>query len=194
MSKTYNFFAYLGRMKYIKRWSLMKSTQEENILEHSAMVAQISHALAIIAKNIFGKDVDVDKCSTLAIYHDCSEVITGDLPTPIKYFNEDIKKAYKSLEGVASNKLLQMLPEELKPEMQANLFPDKNSIEYEIVKYADRIAAYLKCVEEVKFGNREFSKALKSNKALIDKIKSEEVKYFMQVFAPSYDLTLDELE
>lgn len=194
MDKKSNFFAYLGRMKYIKRWSLMKSTQEENILEHSAMVAQIASALAMIGKNVFGKEIDVNKCSTLAIYHDCSEVLTGDLPTPIKYFNKDIQSAYKDLEGVSNKKLLNMLPNELKPEMESYLFPDKNSIEYKLVKYADKIAAYIKCVEEVKFGNQEFSNALKSNKELIDKMDSEEVVYFMKVFAPGYGLTLDELE
>lgn len=190
----YNFFAYLSRMKYIKRWSLMKSVQDENILEHSAMVAQISHALAIISKTIYKKEIDVNKCVTLAIYHDASEVITGDLPTPIKYYNEDIKNAYLDLEGVANKKLLTMLPDEFQYEMKAMLFPNKDSIEYMLVKYADKIAAYLKCLEETKFGNSEFSKALKANKKAIDKIDSKEVKYFMGHFAPSFSLTLDDLE
>ena len=155
----YKFFAFLNRMKYIKRWSLMRSVREENIMEHSQQVAVIAHALALIKNKIYGGNVDVNKIVLLAQYHEVGEVITGDLPTPIKYFNPEIKAAYKDLEKGASQRLLGMLPETLKQEYQEFIMPDEQSEEYKIVKCADRLAAYLKCVEEIKAGNSEFKKA-----------------------------------
>ncbi len=190
----YKFFAFLNRMKYIKRWSLMRSVREENIMEHSQQVAVIAHALALINNKILGGTVDVNKVVLLAQYHEVGEVITGDLPTPIKYFNPEIKTAYKDLEKNASEKLLTMLPEELKSEYQEYVLPDENSEEYVLVKCADRLSAYLKCVEEVKAGNSEFKKAKNAIGIELKNSKSLEVQYYLKEFAPAYDLTLDELD
>lgn len=188
------FFAFLNRMKYIKRWSLMRSVREENIMEHSQQVAVIAHALALIRNKIYGGNVDVGKVVLLAQYHEVGEVITGDLPTPIKYFNPEIKAAYKDLEKSASEKLLKMLPETLKDEYREYVLPDEQTEEYKIVKCADRLAAYLKCVEEVKVGNSEFKKAKSSIGAELKSQKREEVDYYLKEFAPAFDLTLDELD
>ena len=190
----YKFFAFLNRMKYIKRWSLMRSVREENIMEHSQQVAVIAHALALIKNKIYGGNVDVNKIVLLAQYHEVGEVITGDLPTPIKYFNPEIKAAYKDLEKGASQRLLGMLPETLKQEYQEFIMPDEQSEEYKIVKCADRLAAYLKCVEEIKAGNLEFKKAFKTIGNELKGLKSQEVDYYLKEFAPAYELTLDELD
>ena len=188
------FFAFLNRMKYIKRWSLMRSVREENIMEHSQQVAVIAHALALINNKMFGGNADLNKTVLLAQYHEVGEVITGDLPTPIKYFNPEIKTAYKDLEKVACEKILAMLPEELKGEYEKYILPDCDSIEYKLVKYADRLSAYLKCVEEVKAGNSEFKKAKATILSEIKGYGSEETDYFLKTFAPAYELTLDELD
>ncbi len=190
----YKFFAYLSRMKNIKRWSLMHSVREENIMEHSHQVAVIAHVLALISNKIYGGDIDVNKVVLTAQYHEVSEVITGDLPTPIKYFNPEIKNAYKDLEKVASNKLLSMLPENLKDEYEKLILIDTNSKEYKLVKLADRLSAYLKCLEELKLGNKEFAKAKISIEQDLKNAKSKEVNYFLKEFAPAYALTLDELD
>ncbi len=190
----FKFFAYLNRMKYIKRWSLMRSIREENIMEHSQQVSVIAHALALIKNKIYNGNVDVNKVVLLAQYHEVGEVITGDLPTPIKYFNPEIKTAYKDLEKQASERILAMLPEELKLEYEQYLLPDENTYEYKIVKYADRMAAYLKCVEEVKAGNSEFKKAKTSIGNELKNCGAEEVEYYLKEFAGAYDLTLDELD
>lgn len=182
-------------MKYIKRWSLMRSIREENIMEHSHDVAMIAHALAII-NNKFGGETkaDVEKTVLLAQYHEVGEVITGDLPTPIKYFNPEIKTAYKDLEKGACEKLLGMLPEELKEDYEGYILPDEESYEYKLVKFADRISAYLKCVEEVKCGNSEFKKAKKTIGEELKKVGNFAVDYYMKNFATAYELTLDELD
>ncbi|MBR2614788.1 MAG: 5'-deoxynucleotidase [Clostridia bacterium] len=190
----YKFFAYLDRMKYIKRWSLMRSTREENIMEHSYSVVLIAEALALIKNKIFGGNVDVYKTVNIACYHEVSEVVTGDLPTPIKYFNPEIKRAYKDLENIACDKLLGHLPEELKEEYRSFVEPDTDSYEYKLVKIADRISAYLKCVEELKVGNNEFKKAKKQIEKDIDSCHQVEVQYFMKNIVPSFSLTLDELD
>ncbi|MBR1968596.1 MAG: 5'-deoxynucleotidase [Clostridia bacterium] len=190
----YKFFAFLNRMKYIKRWSLMRSVREENIMEHSQQVAVIAHALALLNNKIFGGSVDVNSVVLLAQYHEVGEVITGDLPTPIKYFNPEIKSAYKDLEKGASERLLNMLPETLKGEYERYILPDENSEEYKLVKCADRLAAYLKCVEEVKAGNSEFKKAKTSIGNELKALKRPEVDYYLKEFAPAYDLSLDELD
>lgn len=187
-----NFFAYLSRMKYIKRWSLMRSTTSENILEHSAEVAQIAHALATIANVYFGENLDCDRIGMMGLYHETSEVITGDLPTPIKYFNPEIKSAYKGIEDVANRKLIDMLPSQLRPTYSTLISP--NGREAQIVKAADKISAYCKCIEEVKCGNGEFKKAQKSLKATLDSYDLPEVKYFIDNFIPAYSKTLDELD
>ena len=190
-----NFFAYLSRMKHIKRWGLMRNTWEENIQEHSLQVAMISHAIAIINNKKFGGNADLKLVLELAVYHEASEVITGDLATPIKYFNKEIKKAYKEIEVVANNKLLNMLPDELKDEYMHLLSNDEssNELEYKIVKQADKICAYLKCVEELRTGNNEFEKAKDSIYNAIIANNDPAVNYFMQEFVPAFDLTLDEL-
>ena len=190
----FKFFAFINRMKFIKRWSLMRSVREENIMEHSQQVAIIAHALALIKNKIYGGAVDVNKVVLLAQYHEVSEVITGDLPTPIKYFNPEIKTAYKDLEKNASERLIGMLPDELKEEYKVYILPNEDTEEYKLVKCADRLAAYLKCVEEVRAGNSEFKKAKSSIGSELKSLKREEVDYYLKHFAPAYDLTLDELD
>ena len=190
----YNFYAYLNRMKYIKRWSLMRSTVNENIMEHSEQVAQIAHALAMISNKFYGGNVKTDRCVTLAVFHECSEVITGDLPTPIKYYNNDIKVAYKDIEAIANNKLLTMLPEEFRLDYEEIIDADESTMEYKLSKAADKISAYVKCLEELKSGNKEFQKAEKSIKKELENSPLPEVKYFMEHFIPGFKKTLDELD
>ena len=188
------FFAFLDRMKYIKRWSLMRSVREENIMEHTQQVSVIAHALALISNKIYGKNVNVEKTVLLSQYHEVGEVITGDLPTPIKYFNPEIKNAYKDLEKHASIRILNMLPDELKDEYCAYILPDTDTEEYKLVKYADRLSAYLKCVEEIKAGNLEFKKAKLSIEKEIKSTGNEAVNYYIKTFVPAYSNTLDELD
>lgn len=191
----FHFFAFLSRMKYITRWGLMRNTQPENIQEHSLQVAVIAHSLAVIRNRLFGGNINAEQIAVLAIYHDCNEIITGDLPTPIKYFNPDISQAYKNVETISKNKLLSMLPEEIKDDYRSILFHEEIDPEiWKIVKAADRISAYIKCLEEVKAGNKEFIKASGSIQKSILEIDLPEVRYFMETFIPSFSLTLDELE
>jgi len=189
-----NFYAFMDRMKYIKRWSLMRSVREENIMEHSQQVAMFAHVLAVINNKVYGGSVNAEKCVMYAMYHECSEVMTGDLPTPIKYFNASIHGAYKDLEDRACDKLLTMLPEELQGEIGRYVKPDTGSEEYKIVKAADRLAAYVKCLEEQRCGNTEFDKAKKSIEDDLHSRSMPEVEYFFEKFIPSFSLTLDELE
>lgn len=190
----YNFYAFMDRMKYIKRWSLMRSVREENIMEHSQQVAIFAHALAVIKNKVYGGNVDAEKCVMYAVYHECSEVMTGDLPTPIKYFNNSIHGAYKDLENKACDKLLDMLPDEMKGEIGCYVKPDCDSDEYKIVKAADRLAAYVKCLEEHRCGNTEFEKAKKSIEADVLSRNLPEVNYFFENFIQPFYFTLDELE
>ncbi len=191
----YNFFAYMSRMKLIRRWSLMKAVTDENIAEHSAEVAQIAHALAVIASTVYNKEVNAEHVATLALYHESSEVITGDLPTPIKYYNPEIRNAYKDLEGVANNKLLSMLPEELTEIYRPLIEQDSKSYEHALVKAADKLSAYIKCLDELKSGNREFAKAKETLYGEIEKyFYLSEVKYFCDKFLDSFSKTLDELD
>ena len=190
----FKFFAFLGRMKYIRRWSLMRSVREENIMEHSHDVAVIAHALALINNKMFNGNLDVAKVVLYAQYHEVGEVITGDLPTPIKYFNPEIKSAYKDLEETACKRILSMLPESLSSEYEQFILPDTESEEYQTVKAADRLSAYLKCVEEIKAGNTEFKKAKKSIGADLKNLKRLDVEYYLKEFAPAYELSLDELD
>lgn len=189
-----HFFAYLSRMKYIYRWGLMRNTCRENIQEHSLQVAMVAHILALISNKFFGNNINVDRVVTLAVFHEVSEVITGDLATPIKYFNPEIKRAYKEIETVANNKLLGMLPKKLQEDYGLLLSEekrDKNT--YIFVKAADKICAYLKCLEELKAGNREFEKAKNTIEEQIKELDMPEIDYFMETFTPSFNLTLDEL-
>lgn len=190
----HHFFAYLSRMKFIQRWGLMRNTRPENIQEHSLEVAMIAHALALIRNRLFQGNLNPERVMALAVFHEAGEVITGDLATPIKYFNPEIEKAYHKIETIAKEKLLKMLPEDLKGEYENLLFiQEQDRVNWQLVKAADKISAYLKCIEELKGGNQEFSKALRAVKAEIDKIDLPEVAYFLDYFTPSYSLTLDEL-
>ena len=188
----YHFFAYMARMKHIKRWGLMNNDKEENIQEHSLQVAMIAHALALITNRIYGGEVDAEHIMAIAVYHETSEVLTGDLSTPIKYYNPKIKTAYKEIERIADEKLLGMIPEELRPDYE-ELIIGHTDEEYRLVKAADKICAYLKCVEELKTGNLEFKQAKASILAEIERMNIPAVGYFMEKFEPSFGLTLDEL-
>ena len=191
---SYDFFAFADRMKYIKRWQLMRSVREENIMEHSQQVAMFAHALAVIKNRIYGGNVNAEKAVLYAVYHECAEVMTGDLPTPIKYFDKSIRGAYKNLEEKASLKLLSMLPKELEGDFAASIIPDAQSEEYAIMKAADRLAAYVKCLEELRCGNNEFAKAKKSIEDDLHSRNMPEVEYFFKNFIESFSLTLDELD
>lgn len=187
-----HFFAYLMRMKNIKRWGLMRNTEPENIKEHSLDVAYIAHAIAAIAKNVYGKDVNVKNVVMIAMYHDVTEVITGDLATPIKYFNPEIKSAYKEIEHISAQKIKDMIPNDIKSEYCC--IDGGNEYEELLVKAADKISAYFKCVEELNSGNNEFATAKNSLLKAICEFNLPEVEYFMNTFAHSVGLTLDELK
>ncbi len=188
-----HFFAMLARMKYINRWALMRNISEESICQHSMETACFAHALAIIKNKYFGGYLNADRAAVLALYHDMPEIITGDLPTPVKYFNEDMKEVYSRVEENACKKLLSMLPEELKDDFSP-LFFKEESDEYlwKIVKAADKISALTKCLEEKKAGNREFDSALVSTEKAIREMKMEEADFFLDTFISSFSLTLDE--
>ncbi|BBB91173.1 MAG TPA: 5'-deoxynucleotidase [Methylomusa anaerophila] len=189
-----HFFAFLSRMKFIQRWGLMRNTMPENIQEHSLQVAMIAHGLAAIRNTYFKGEIDAAKVAVLGMYHEIAEVFTGDLPTPVKYFNPQIKDIYKDIENMAQKNLYNMLPDELK-NTYSNLLirKDEDTELWRIVKAADKISAYLKCVEELKAGNQEFSVALKMIRQELDASNLPEVKYFMEIFAPSFSLSVDEL-
>jgi len=189
-----HFFAYLSRMKFIRRWGLMYNTYPENIQEHSLRVAMIAHALGVIRNRMFEGRVNPDRAATLALFHDSSEVLTGDLPTPVKYFNPDIRSAYQAIETVANRQLLEMVPQALREDYRALFFDEDSDGEHHtLVKAADRLAAYLKCLEELAAGNHEFSKAEKTLRASVEALPLPEVRYFVDTFVPSFKLTLDEL-
>lgn len=190
----YNFYAFMDRMKYIKRWQLMRSVRSENIMEHSEQVAMFAHVLAIINNKVCGGHADPEKCVLYAVYHECSEVMTGDMPTPIKYFNNSIHGAYKQLEDRACDKLLGTLPPEIRGELEKSVKPDAESEEYRLMKAADRLAAYVKCLEELRSGNNEFIKAEKSIREDLLARNMPEINYFFENFVPAFNLTLDELE
>ena len=189
----FHFFAYMNRMKYIRRWGLMRNTQVENDMEHSLQTAMIAHGIALIGNKRFDRDYDAEHIMALAVYHDASEVITGDLPTPIKHNNPVIKDEYHRLESIANQRLLAMLPEDLREEYTSLIEADENTPEWKIVKAADRISAYIKCVEERKAGNREFIEAEMSTLAAIRADALPEVQLFMEQFAPGFALSLDEI-
>ncbi len=190
----YDFYAFMDRMKYIKRWQLMRSEREENIMEHSQSVTMLAHALAVIRNEKFGGKVDVLTTVLYALYHETSEVMTGDLPTPIKYYNRSIHGAYKELERSACEKMTNMLPDEMKESISPYVLADEESEEYKLVKAADRLSAYIKCLEELRSGNTEFSRAKKSIEEDLRSRNMPEIEYFFEHFIPSFSLTLDELE
>ncbi|HAQ42209.1 MAG TPA: 5'-deoxynucleotidase [Clostridiales bacterium] len=192
--KKSNFFAFISRMKYINRWGLMRSIKEENVSEHSLDVAVIAHALAIIQKKRLNMNTDLYKTVLYAIYHDASEILTGDLPTPVKYFNPAINKAYKEVEMSANRILLEMLPDDFRDDYASVLVPrDEDAEIWKTVKAADKISAYIKCIEEEKSGNREFIKAKQSLLKEINNMDKQDVKIFMDEFLEGYGLTLDEM-
>ncbi len=189
-----HFFAYLFRMKFIMRWGLMHNTYPENVQEHSLRVAQIAHALALIRNRFFDGTINPERVTLLALYHDAGEVLIGDLPSPIKYFNPEISKAYREIEASATKRLVSMVPDELESDYREFLVPDESEKRHqEIVKAADKLCAYIKCLEEAAAGNREFSKAEESLRATVEDLNLPEVDYFLKTFIPSFRLTLDEL-
>lgn len=188
-----NFFAMVNRMKLIDRWALMRNTSKENIAEHSHCVAVISHALALIGNKKFGKGYNAERVCLLAMYHDTTEVITGDMPTPVKYYNDEIKSVYKDIEQIAGERLVAMLPDEFKEDYIPLFEKQEEDKElWALVKAADKISALIKCIEERRMGNLEFEKALEAQEKIIDEIPLEEVKYFKNNFLDGYYLTLDE--
>ncbi|MDC9729378.1 MAG: 5'-deoxynucleotidase [Methyloprofundus sp.] len=192
--KKSNFYAFLTRLRWIKRWGLKRNAYEENVMEHSWEVATIAHALAVIKNRNFNGSVDANAIAVAALYHDVTEVITGDLPTPIKYHSPAIQRAYKTIEQQTRDELLNILPEELQQDYQPLINEDlQPKVNQQIIKAADRISAYLKCQAELKAGNQEFETAAKRISADLMAMEQEEVAYFMRVFAPSCGLSLDAL-
>ena len=188
-----HFFAYISRMRFIQRWALMRNTAPENVQEHSHQVAVLAHALAVIRKEKFGGAIDPGAVAVAALYHDASEILTGDMPTPIKYDNPAIQHAYKEVEAVAEKKLLHMLPQELQSVYAPILTPADAEVE-KLVKAADKLSAYIKCVEELKAGNTEFREAAAQTRKALEGYGLPEVDYFLDAFMDSFSLTLDELK
>lgn len=188
-----HFFAMLARMKYINRWGLMNNTKNENICEHSLQVAFIAHALVLIANKRFGENLNPERAAVLGMFHDASEIITGDMPTPVKYYNPQISKAYKDVEKVACQKLISMLPEYLREDY--NLLIAENDGDKELLRYvkaADKLSALIKCIEEIRMGNKEFEKAHQTINSSIENMDLPALKVFCDEFLPSFYLTLDE--
>ena len=188
-----HFFAYISRMRFIQRWALMRNTAPENVQEHSHQVAVLAHALAVLRNQKFGGHVDPGAVAVAALYHDASEILTGDMPTPIKYDNPAIRTAYKDVEAVAEHKLLNMLPEELRGVYAPILTVEDPEIEA-LVKAADKLSAYIKCVEELKAGNNEFREAAAQTRKALEGYGMPEVESFLETFMDSFSLTLDELK
>ena len=190
----FHFYAMLSRMKFINRWGLMRNTRSENLCEHSFEAAVIAHALAVLRNTRFGGNADPERAALLALFHDATEIITGDLPTPVKYYNPQIRTAYKEVEAVAQNKLLSLLPTDLKPSYQtifaASADGDKALLP--LVKAADKLSAIIKCIEEQRMGNSEFSKAEITLRQAVSTMQLPEADCFVEEFLPSYSLTLDE--
>ncbi len=189
----HHFFAYISRMRFIQRWGLMRNTLPENDLEHAGQTAMIAHGIALIGRRRYGRTYDPNFIMALAMYHDAPEVITGDMPTPIKHSNPALREEYGKLEEMAADKLLSMLPDDLKEDFSPLIAHDETTMEWRIVKAADKISAYVKCMEEKKSGNKEFGKAGKAVKKSLDKIDLPEVQDFIVQFVPGFSLTLDEI-
>jgi 5'-deoxynucleotidase len=187
-------FAYLSRMKFIRRWGLMHTTYPENIQEHSLRVALFAHALAIIRNRVFGGTVNPERVATLALYHDAAEVLTGDLPAPVKHFNPEIKAAFREIEAAADKKLFEMVPLALRDDYRPYLLGELSDVgSRPLVEAADKLCAYVKCLEEIAAGNPEFSRAEKALRETLEAMDLPEVRYFLERFVPSFRLTLDEL-
>lgn len=188
-----HFYAYISRMRCVKRWALMRNTEEENIQEHSHMVAVLAHALALIRVRVFGGEADANAVAVAALYHDATEILTGDMPTPIKYYNPEISAAYRKVEAVAGEKLISMLPPELRADYAPVIHMEDEST-HRLVKAADKLSAYIKCVEELKAGNLEFKKAAEQTKRALEEMHLPELDWFMANCMESFSMTLDELE
>ena len=186
------FFALAARMRNIRRWGLMRNSFEENLLEHSQMTAVLAHALAVIRRDVFGQAADPERAAAAALFHDMSEIITGDLPTPVKYLNEDIRRSYKAVESQAEAQLLALLPEEMRP-ASGEMLQGGSGETRELVKAADKLAAYIKCIEELRAGNEEFRSAEQQIRQTLEASRLPEIAYFMERFLPSFGMTLDEL-
>jgi 5'-deoxynucleotidase len=193
--KAFHFFAYMSRMKLIDRWSLMRCTQRENVQEHSLQVAMIAHALTLIKNKYFYGKISAEKVAVCAMFHDATEVLTGDMPTPVKYYSKQIRSAYHEIESHAAGQLMKLLPDDLKSEyLDLLVIPEVDSEIQDIIKAADTIAAYLKCLEEQAAGNNEFSRAQKTIEGKVTALCSRpEVEYFVKHFVPSFSLTIDEI-
>lgn len=192
--KDKKFYALISRMKYITRWSLMRNSIQENIQEHSHMTAVIAHALGVIGNRVYGKQHNPEHLATVALFHDATEILTGDMPTPIKYQNPDIIEAYRQVESYAADRLMRMLPRELRGDYEALLDPDSHKDDsYRLVKAADKLSALIKCVEERKAGNTEFISAERSTRESILAMELPEATYFVEHFMPAFELDLDEL-
>lgn len=190
MKNEHHFFAMASRMKHINRWGLMRNTHSESLSEHSHETAVLAHALAIIENKYFGGSYDPDHAASMALFHDTTEIITGDLPTPVKYYSTELREAYRNVENAAANRLLAMLPEELRPEYDCLLREEGR--EQAIVKAADKLSALVKCIEEQRMGNQDFASAEASLRAALQSVPLQSVGYFCEHFLPSYSLTLDE--
>ena len=189
----HHFFAYISRMKYIQRWGLMRNTLPENDMEHALQTAMIAHAIAVMGNVRYNRGYNAEYIMALAMYHDASEVLTGDLPTPVKHHNPAIRQEYNKLEGIAAQKLMGMLPPDLREYYAPLIAHDESTREWRIVKAADRICAYIKCLEERKGGNQEFESARKSVKKTLDQIELPEVQDFISQCVPGFAMTLDEI-
>lgn len=188
----HEFFAMISRMKYIDRWALMRNTEAENLCQHSYEVAVVAHALCVLGNTRLGMQLDADRAAVVALFHDSSEILTGDMPTPVKYYSPEIRDAYKHVEAVATDKLLDMLPEDLRPSYESVLAPEDTDLK-RVVKAADKISALIKCIEEAKAGNREFDKAYESTLQSIHDLDFPPAELFLSEFMDSYRLTLDQL-
>ena len=188
-----HFFAYVSRMRFIQRWALMRNTAPENVQEHSHQVAVLAHALAVIRNEKFGGQVDPGTVAVAALYHDASEILTGDMPTPIKYDNPAIQGAYRDVEKMAEQKLLGMLPQELR-EVYAPILTVPDEETRRLVKAADKLSAHIKCLEELKAGNLEFRQAAEQTRRALESYDLPEVRYFIDIFLESFSLSLDELK
>ena len=193
MDSPSHFFAYMARMKFIQRWGVMRNTQSENIQEHSLQAAILAHALAVIARDQFGRDVDPERVMALTVFHDASEVITGDLPSPIKHHDPELSSAYGRIEEAARERLTAMLPDDMRDVYRPLLLCKDRPQHVQLVKAADKLCSYLKCLEELKGGNEEFTHARDAIEGEIEAIDLSEVAWFMERFVPSFSLTLDEL-
>lgn len=191
--KQYHFYAVMSRMKYIDRWSLMRNTRNENLSEHSLEVAMIAHALCVIHNRCFGGNINVDRAAVIAMYHDCTEIITGDLPTPIKYSSKTLRNAYADIEKEAAQQLLSTLPDYMQEEMHDIMLPEgEDGYMLRLIKAADKLSALIKCIDEMQMGNNEFRKAREESDKYLANLDLPEVGVFIRDFLPSYELPLDE--